>query len=170
MKKVLALILCVFILCGVLCSCGASSGPADYKAETAYAPSAVEAPMEPAYDDAYYEADYGYATEDTTVSTTASVVSALTRPNDDLGAKMIYRANATVETVEFDKAIDNVYSLIADFGGFIESSNVSGADYRTEYYGYQTYRDASFTIRVPKGRGKIEISCPKCKTKFIKTT
>jgi len=23
-------------------------------------------------------------------------------------------------------------------------------------------------IRVPKGKGKIEISCPKCKTKFIK--
>ena len=25
-------------------------------------------------------------------------------------------------------------------------------------------------IRVPKGKGKIQISCPKCKTKFIKRT
>ena len=25
-------------------------------------------------------------------------------------------------------------------------------------------------VRVPKGRGKIEISCPKCHTKFIKRT
>lgn len=25
-------------------------------------------------------------------------------------------------------------------------------------------------IRVPKGKGKIEISCPKCRTKFIKKT
>lgn len=25
-------------------------------------------------------------------------------------------------------------------------------------------------IRVPKGKGKIEISCPKCRTKFIKRT
>lgn len=26
------------------------------------------------------------------------------------------------------------------------------------------------TIRVPKGKGKIEISCPKCRTTFIKKT
>lgn len=26
------------------------------------------------------------------------------------------------------------------------------------------------TLRVPKGRGKIEITCPKCKTKFTKKT
>lgn len=25
-------------------------------------------------------------------------------------------------------------------------------------------------VRVPKGKGKIEISCPKCKTKIIRTT
>ena len=25
-------------------------------------------------------------------------------------------------------------------------------------------------VRVPKGRGKIEINCPKCHTKFIKRT
>ncbi len=25
-------------------------------------------------------------------------------------------------------------------------------------------------IRVPKGKGKIEISCPKCRTKFVKRT
>ena len=28
----------------------------------------------------------------------------------------------------------------------------------------------SQSLRVPKGKGKIEISCPKCKTKFIKET
>lgn len=26
------------------------------------------------------------------------------------------------------------------------------------------------TIRVPRGKGRIEISCPKCRTRFIKTT
>ncbi len=36
------------------------------------------------------------------------------------------------------------------FGGFFEDSYIRGADYRSEYYGYQTHREAQFTIRVPK--------------------
>lgn len=33
---------------------------------------------------------------------------------------------------------------------------------------YYKCKNCKATLRVPKGRGKIEITCPKCKTKVIK--
>lgn len=35
---------------------------------------------------------------------------------------------------------------------------------------YYKCRNCKAVLRVPKGRGKIEISCPKCSTKLIKKT
>ncbi len=37
-------------------------------------------------------------------------------------------------------------------------------------YRYYTCKSCHQTIRVPKGKGKIEIRCPKCGTTFIKKT
>jgi hypothetical protein len=52
--------------------------------------------------------------------------------------------------MEFDDTIEQVYEMMDTYGAFIESSNISGANYESSYYGYQTYRTAQFTIRVPK--------------------
>ena len=35
---------------------------------------------------------------------------------------------------------------------------------------YFTCPSCGMTLRVPKGKGKISISCPKCRTQFIKKT
>ncbi len=35
---------------------------------------------------------------------------------------------------------------------------------------YFTCPSCGMTLRVPKGKGKINISCPKCRTQFIKKT
>lgn len=35
---------------------------------------------------------------------------------------------------------------------------------------YYTCPTCGMTLRVPKGKGKINISCPKCRTQFIKKT
>ena len=35
---------------------------------------------------------------------------------------------------------------------------------------YYTYPKCRQSVRVPKGKGKIAITCPKCKEKFIKKT
>lgn len=35
---------------------------------------------------------------------------------------------------------------------------------------YYKCKSCGATLRVPKGRGKIEITCPQCKTKIIKKT
>ena len=37
-------------------------------------------------------------------------------------------------------------------------------------YRYFICSDCGQTIRVPKGKGKIEITCPRCKNRFIKKT
>lgn len=37
-------------------------------------------------------------------------------------------------------------------------------------YKYYKCKDCGQQLRVPKGKGKIEITCPKCKTSFIKKT
>lgn len=155
MKKVLTIILCMILALSLFCGCGAG---ADMKADSeAYydsnttgsmtAPSAPE-PSAPADKPAS-----DYVTEDSADIVDGgeggSLLSALTRP-DDLSAKMIYSASANIETIYFDDAINEVARLVEEYGGFIEDSYVAGVDYRSEFYDYQTYRDASFTIRVPK--------------------
>jgi hypothetical protein len=69
--------------------------------------------------------------------------------NADFSEKMIYTASAEIETTEFDKSVEAVYDLIDNYSAFLESSYVTGNDYRTQFYGYQSYRYAEFVIRVP---------------------
>ena len=64
--------------------------------------------------------------------------------------KIIYTANVDLETLEFEETIAALYKLIEANGAFIETSSVSGTNYNAKYYGYNSYRTAYFTIRVPK--------------------
>lgn len=69
-----------------------------------------------------------------------------------LAEKIIYSAYAGIETIDFDESIKKVYELIESCGAFIESSNITGRNYTQTYYDWQTYRFASFSIRVPSDR------------------
>jgi hypothetical protein len=64
--------------------------------------------------------------------------------------KIIYTANVDLETLEFEETVAALYKLIEANGAFIETSSVSGTNYNAKYYGYNSYRTAYFTIRVPK--------------------
>jgi len=66
--------------------------------------------------------------------------------------KIIYTASADIETVSFDETIEGVYLLLTNNGGFIENSNIGGRNYAQSYYGWQTFRNAQFTLRIPKDR------------------
>ena len=153
MKRITALILCAILALG-LCSCGAkSAGNASYDAP-------AMASTAPAYSGEAYDENYDYdaAPMESAVASAPSaekedggsgLLTVITR-NDALSDKMIYTADARVETVDFEGSVQKAYDLVEKYGGFFEDSYVRGADYRSEYYGYQTYREAQFTIRVPR--------------------
>ncbi len=56
------------------------------------------------------------------------------------GVKMIYSASLTLETTEFDQAVQQLSQLVQDCGGWVESSQL---------YNYNSYREAAYTFRVP---------------------
>ena len=64
--------------------------------------------------------------------------------------KIIYTCDANVETIDFDESVARTYELINRYGGFIQNSYITGKDYYTQYYHYNSYRTANFTIRVPR--------------------
>ena len=61
--------------------------------------------------------------------------------------KIIYSGDATLETEHFEETVEAVRKLIADCGGFIESSSLSGSNYYSA-----RLRTASFTLRVPSAK------------------
>ena len=108
----------------------------------------------------YYGGDFSYAMEDTDeyeavyepeypAELNGSVVNVgkTSQAETPLLAnrKIIRNASVGVQTLEFDKFIENLNAAIAGVGGFIESSNVGGK----EYYGSRSLRSASFEIRIP---------------------
>lgn len=68
----------------------------------------------------------------------------------DLSKKIIYTAYAEIETTAFEESLDTVTALLSQYQGFIESSSVSGSTLQDNYYGYSSYRTASYTLRIPR--------------------
>ena len=95
------------------------------------------------------EAGYGF-------SNSTDAVDAMDASDADLSAsdvidpeKIIYSANATVETTDFDKTVSDLNTMVSELGGFIESSSLSGANYYNTARGYNASRYASYTLRIP---------------------
>ena len=105
--------------------------------------AAKEAPME-AYAE---EAANGFAMADTAAAT-AERTEAETAPAGN-PEKIIYSADVTVETTDFDGSLAKVEVLLADCGGWVESSSVNGANFYQKSRGYGGTRSASFTLRIP---------------------
>lgn len=59
--------------------------------------------------------------------------------------KLIYRATVFAETKEFDESKEKLDALIQKYGGFIESSSVSGNDYD----GRKKQKSLEYTLRIP---------------------
>ena len=104
-----------------------------------YAPESDEAWMSEPAEAAAYDLGGGVAGTPTGESSRA-----------DTNDKIIYTGNAHVETIRFDETLEQIYDMIERYQGFLESADVTGRDYNSQYYDRYSYRTAQFVIRVPR--------------------
>lgn len=136
-KKLLCLVLAL-IMCLGLCACGSKYAANDSASPAAagdmfYASSPAEAP-DPGY---AFDDGFSYGSTEADVPLSGSTQ----RPSLPDGVKLIYTASISMESTEFDRAVSALDKLVADMGGYFESSSLDNYDYR--------YRYAHYTVRIP---------------------
>ena len=149
MNRAISLIL-VLLMALSLCACGSSS-PKDSSAPASgsyYADTAVEAPMEANYDDYDYE-EAGFAVNEAAYSSTGGKAEDAPEQSPE---KIIYSSDVNVETTEFEQSLARLEEMIAEYGGWVESSSVNGANFYNKSRGYVTNRSANYTLRIPSDR------------------
>lgn len=136
MKKRLVTAVIVCMLSAALAACGSSSESASYDGVAAEEAAAVEMPAEE-----YYDAEMNsYAMEDGMVDETTGEVTEESAATSN--RKLIKTVNLDVETKDYDGLIANLESQIVELGGYIESLECYGSDYRY----------ASITARIPAAK------------------
>lgn len=63
--------------------------------------------------------------------------------------KIIYSADACVETIDYEGTVEGIYSMVEELDGFMESTSLSGTNYYQAARGNTGNRWAHFTIRIP---------------------
>ena len=161
LRSILSLSLGTLLILSLLCGCGSKAASTEASSSVAVNNSSYgyTGSAEPDYfytDDAYYDEAYYekpsenydyYAKEEGGAMLSGGGAGEQKAESFD---KIIYSGNARVETVEFDSVLERVYAMVDSYGGFLEKSYVSGRDYYSSYYDRGGYRNASFTIRVPR--------------------
>lgn len=163
-RSILCLSLSILLVLALFCGCGAKSANRDSAAVSGGAMTASSSvnsmPAPAAEADSYYYAldegyydmpaeDYGYY-EKTEGGAMLSGSGSGEAAKADTYDKIIYSGNARVETVDFDNVLERIYGMVDAYGGFLEGSYITGKDYYSSYYDRPNYRNASFTIRVPR--------------------
>jgi len=161
MKKLFAILLAVMLLLSTAACAAKTSAPSDvYFAGGNGNMNAAYAPMmeEYAYSDAYdvsYEMDMApmASTNDKGVGNGSGLSTSLLSSSGSgmINEKIIYSANARIETTEYDESIKTLADMLTKYNGFIENSYEDGYDtydYNNPGARY-TLRNASYTIRIP---------------------
>lgn len=150
MKRTCSILLALVMLLS-LCACGSTTYAA--VSQSSRLESASEAPAA-VYDTAVsaetVNADFGgfgmTAEASAAPEESASGSDALPDVDPD---KIIYSADATVETTDFDTTVSQVAELVGQYKGWIESSSINGSNYYSSSRGDMSSRSAYYTIRIP---------------------
>lgn len=62
--------------------------------------------------------------------------------------KLIYRADVSLQTTEFDESVAALQELVKKCGGYFESTEISNGS----YYSEGSYKSGYYVVRVPQGR------------------
>ena len=159
--RLLAVLLVLTMLALTFTACASSSKMAAYEQSASEASydtaswetSSVEAPAATANEDFKMEAPAEEAEyEEGALATTTAVTQdeAPEAAATDVASKIIYSADLSAQTTDFDTAISTLDAQIAAFGGFIERSDVNG-DTRYNNDGTTSIinRWAYYTVRIP---------------------
>lgn len=140
MKKYLSILLALLMTFS-LCACGSAAK---------MSPSTPEAaPAENSVSYSYEESGLGAADMPMAEPGERSADTGTDGAPDVNPDKIIYSADATVETTDFDGTVEAVNELVKAHGGFVESSSVNGANYYSTARGNVSSRSAYYTLRVP---------------------
>lgn len=63
--------------------------------------------------------------------------------------KIIYTSDATVETTDFDAALERLLGLVEEYRGYVESSSINGSNFNDISRGKKSLRSANYTLRIP---------------------
>ncbi len=121
-----ALLVLVLALSFLISACAANYGSKDYVRD--------EFPRDEHYNE-YDTGEDGFG--QTVESTGQSNLSA---------RKMIFTASMTIETLEYEKSLENLEKLVAEYGGFIQDSQIQT---ETKHTSSSSSRTSYFTIRIP---------------------
>ena len=161
-SRIFALLLAaaVLVLSFAACAAGKSAQYAEsadsiMSMETTanYAPSAPAAEAESPMEEKAEAEDAQYDGAAFSTTSEAAEDGAPEAGTTDVASKIIYSADLSAQTTDFDTAIATLDKQIAAFGGFIERSDING-DTRYNADGTTTVinRWAYYTIRVPAAR------------------
>ena len=136
MKKISLILAILLTLAIVLTGCGNSGSSANMKTESDM--MSQGAPMEAPSADGYYAG--GVKDSVSTESSTSSDIYA----NDN--NKIIRRASLTIQTTEFNTAVEALNRLTQENGGYYETAEVESGGYYNQY----ASRSAYYVVRIPR--------------------
>ena len=140
-NRVLAWMLALGLALG-LTACGGSS---NYSANGVEAPGAAYDASESNWladdDYGYYEVADTTEAEESAVSVAPSGSAEVSAALDSSKVKMIYTAHLNVEVLDLNQAVSGLNQMVAEMGGYFQSSDRSGS--------YGSYRYANYTVRIP---------------------
>ena len=154
MKKAISLFLAVLLTLS-LCACGkdASESVAAEAKRADVSGNANYAAMDMVdFEEAAEMGAYGLSPVEAPAPAAVSQNGSVEEAPEERPGKIIYSANAQVETTDFDGTLAKLAQLVDNYGGWIESSSLNGSNYADLSRGRISRRSADYTLRIPCDR------------------